>query len=538
MRKFLQLTICVLFLGGVVRAGEAAPEKEIFNPITKVSLFKNGLAHIQRHFTTSEPGEYRLRFIPMPVHGTFWIDSRTRMDAVSGLRRVPYDPAKHAQPQPIFPYHARSSIPYPGYDLVQALLGKEVVITLRSPETGSRIYSGIVLDSPSGRLLLRTAKGLSFISQSEIVAIEASEYNQPEQTIIEEPFMNLVVRGEGRAEGRMEYLDYGITWAPSYHIDLSDSSNLRIELKADIRNEIEDLSDVECELITGFPNVQFSSVPSLITPGLNLQDFFNPTQQGRRRMSQVMEQAATQRAINGPSVIRAYIASGIPQISDTGGDGADLFYKNIGKISLKKDETTSIQLEFANAQYETIVEWSIPDRRDQYGNVRGRAPQDDNGESDIWDAIRFRNPFTSPLTTAPVTFFKKKQFAGQSQSSFVSPNEECSIRVTKALSVRGSDQEFEEQGGRERFQVFGSTYEKRKVKGEVKVKNYRNIPIKLIANKSISGAVDSADQGAEKTLLADGIDSLNQVWRVRWTLTLQPNEEKTLSYAYTVVVNP
>ena len=266
-----------------------------------------------------------------------------------------------------------------------------------------------------------------------------------------------------------------------------------------------------------------------------MQDFFNTTQQGRQRMSQVMSQAVRNFA---PAEMSGDTSGRFPQISDSGGDGADLFYKNIGKISLKKDETTSIQLEFANAQYETIVEWNIPDRRDQYGNVRGRAPQEDNGESDIWDAIRFRNPFTSPLTTAPVTFFKKKQFAGQSQSSFVSPNEECSIRVTKALSVRGSDQEFEEQGGRERFQVFGRTYERRKVKGEVKVKNYRNIPIKLIANKSVSGAVDSADQGAEKTLLADGIDTLNQVWRVRWTLTLQPNEEKTLSYAYTVVVNP
>ena len=41
------------------------------------------------------------------------------------------------------------------------------------------------------------------------------------------------------------YLSKGMAWAPSYRVDISDASLLELEQKAVIKNELEDLEDVE-----------------------------------------------------------------------------------------------------------------------------------------------------------------------------------------------------------------------------------------------------------------------------------------------------
>src|SRR5438046_5689650 len=102
----------------------------------------------------------------------------------------------------------------------------------------------------------------------------------------------------------------------------------------------------------------------------------------------------------------------------------------------------------AQADYERIVEWLIADHRDAHGNPRNRRGEDnENGDvADVpWDALRFKNPFPFPMTTAPALVWANGKFSGQRLTNWVNPGEETTLRVTKALSIRTHAVEYERQ---------------------------------------------------------------------------------------------
>ena len=101
----------------------------------------------------------------------------------------------------------------------------------------------------------------------------------------------------------ISYLTRGITWAPSYRVDLSDAGELRLVQKAVIRNELRDLEDVELALISGFPNVEFSNVTSLLSPGNSMNEFFNQLRSGRPSDEPVMLQQVISNSVISNSVI-------------------------------------------------------------------------------------------------------------------------------------------------------------------------------------------------------------------------------------------
>src|SRR2546430_1518654 len=56
--------------------------------IVSVALFKNGLAVVKREVTVPGAGAYRLDTAAEPVHGTFWIESDSQVDAAVKIRDV------------------------------------------------------------------------------------------------------------------------------------------------------------------------------------------------------------------------------------------------------------------------------------------------------------------------------------------------------------------------------------------------------------------------------------------------------------------
>ena len=84
------------------------------------------------------------------------------------------------------------------------------------------------------------------------------------------------------------------------------------------------------------------------------------------------------------------------------GEGVDLHYQPIGKRTLATGETLALTVASGKADYERVVEWLVPDTRDEYGrhDARGRGEGEDDAP---WDALRFKNPLPFPMTTGPAT---------------------------------------------------------------------------------------------------------------------------------------
>jgi hypothetical protein len=142
------------------------------------------------------------------------------------------------------------------------------------------------------------------------------------------------------------------------------------------------------------------------------------------------------------------------------------------------------------------------------------------------------------MTTAPVTFTRDGKFLGQQLSRWVNRGEETTLRMTKALSIRTRVTE-QEQANQDREVVWigGNDFRKVNATGELSIRNYRKTSVKMVIKRQFSGELLSADEKPEVTLREEGIWTVNRRNEMKWTITLKPGEEKTLKYAYSVLVD-
>jgi hypothetical protein len=500
-----------------------AEEKAASSKIVSVGLFKNGLVVVKREVAVDGPGTYRLDKVPDAVHGTFWVESNADIEAAVKLREVDV-PAHEAGP----------------IGLQEELAGRKVTIHLKGSKIPQVSGSVIKFERPADEaapaprrfLVLKTAKGRTFVDVSEIASVEVEgdgdTVKQRKATLL-----LTVGKSEKKPVVHVSYLTTGLSWAPSYRIDISDPKKLSIEQSTVVRNELADLDKAEVFLISGFPSVAYAHVLSPLSAKTSWENFFR--QLNRRGPVYIADAASN--AVLVQHVPSLSSSTGLDLSATPSGEGVDLHYQGIGKRTLAKGNSLSLSIAKEKANYERIVEWLIPDNRDEFGRYIARAR--DLEEDDPWDALRFKNPFNFPMTTAPAMVVANGKFNGQRTSYYVNTGEENVVRITRSLSIRTRSTEQEElkkNGGREIVYVGGREYRKSTVLGEVTVSNHRKEEVKMVIRRRFSGELISADASPRTTLREEGVWSVNRRNELVWTLTLQPGEERRLHYHYAVLV--
>jgi hypothetical protein len=388
-------------------------------------------------------------------------------------------------------------------------------------------------------LILETAKGRAFVDTSDIVYVEAE--GAGDKVKQRRPVLQIIVRDGEKKPGAItiSYLARGLSWVPSYRVDISDPKTLTLEQSAVIRNELGKLEDADVKLISGFPSVQLAHVTSPLSPHVSWTAFFDMLNQRIDWGNDATRNGVSQQlALN----MAAPVPLGMSALPS--GEGVDLHYQSIGKRSLGEGDALALSLASGKASYERIVEWLVPDNRDEDGRPQGHRRQHRGNEDDeydaAWDALRFKNPFKFPMTTAPAMVVANGHFNGQRMSYWVNSGEETMLRVTKALSIRTRSVEFEDAmpnaKDREIVWVGGRQFRKVSVEGELTVNNHRQETISLVIRRRFSGELLKAD-GAPKTVLREeGVYSVNKRNELVWSLPLNSGEEKKLTYRYSVLV--
>ena len=516
--------------------------------IVSVGLFKNGLAVVKREIKIPGAGTYRLDDVPQPVHGTWWIQSDVSVET-RVTRRETSGPLS----------------PGANIDFQNALAGKQVTIYFREPqmppasgkveivapakgdEAWNRTYQQPRYDyynygyaannpaQPARYIVLQTEKDRLFVDSGLVAYIKVE--GKEEKVTQVKPVMLLTIGKEQdkAATIYVSYLTRGIAWAPSYRVDISDPKSLKIEQSAVIKNELADFENAEVHLISGYPSIQFSHLVSPLSPQTTWSEFF--TQVNQRFSSQDRfgnGMAQQQMVMNNAAAPTGLDLAAIPT-----GEGVDLHYLPIGTRTMNEGDSLSLSIASEKSEYERIVEWKIPDTRNEYGQYiqeyqRNQEPE--KYQDDCWDALRFRNPFKFPMTTAPAMIVADGRFNGQQMSYWVNSGEETLLKVSKALSVRTRHVENEEPGQRDEVWVGGVRYRKTTVSGEVSVGNHRKEDVKMFIVRNFSGELFSAEGTAKKTLREDGVYSTNPRNELTWTLSLSAGEQKVLKYRYTVLV--
>lgn len=528
------LLAAVAFLLATNAAGlpGVSPDEAPALRVERVDLFKNGLAVVRASGAIDRSGVATYAVPPTLVHGSLWARADHPLEIRSHRRSVP---------TPTFrPSRAELLESALGHDLV-VHLGDEVLEgTLVGqpddappPEPVPRL--GFVSPAPRGpspgdSMLLRTRDG-RFVAFG-VDRIERLEFAEP--PVVRRPKDFLELRSEDPGAFELEWIGRGMSWAPSYRIDLSDPETLVLRQKAVIRNEMRDLESVEIGLISGFPSVSFATVDALVSPGQTWSTFFEQLEgAGRGGGSRDIRSNAARQWVAPTSVDGPALGAAEP------GEGVDLHVETVGRHDLRRGETLVLPVAEATASYETVVEWIIPDLRRPDGrpvdeHVRRQDPE--RYEESAWDAIRFVNPFAFPLTTAPAVLVRKGGLRALQQVSWTSPGERTAVRVTKALSVGTRAVEAEVPETRRDVVVTKTLMQSVEVQGSLSIANRRAEPVVVIARRRFSGALLEADAEPTTRLLESGVTALNPRNELMWRLEVEAGGEREVGYRYEVLV--
>lgn len=528
-----------------------AEEVPVKSKIESISMFKNGLAVVRHVLTVDAPGEYILEDITgEPVHGTFWIESAADVKIRATYRDITSEELNSDR-----------------LNLQEGFAGQDVEIFFKEPgqatlkgtieplapnrkwdqnynPRGHYDYyyyqggmAGAPVPSTGLSLIIRTADGLEFVDPSTVAHLKVLSAQTKVKTRKAVLILEAAQVGNPQTPVVINYLAKGLSWSPAYRIDLLDPTELTIEQNAVVKNEFADIDDVEMKLITGFPQVKFAHVTSPLSLKTGLSQFFAQLNLPPVAAAGVMANAAVQQqALN---VNDAGAVGGLDLGASSPSESVDLYYRSIGTNTLKEGDALFTTVAKAKTSYERIIEWLVPDTRSANGRPVDdyeRQQHPEKYKDAAWDAVRFKNPFDFPMTTAPAGIYDRGRFSGQSQSNWVNPGENNVVYVTKALSVRTTFAEQEDAGDRAAVKLAGTQYQKASITGNLTVLNNRAVDVRTIVRRQFSGDLVNATDSPESKLREEGVDSVNRRNELKWDLTLKPGEEKTITYTYTVLI--
>jgi hypothetical protein len=533
-----------------VSAQEKEAGEEVKTKVSEVCLFKNGLAVITREFSFDVAGRYVVTDVPDPVHGTFWVESEELDEVRVTTREV------KAKPSSLSMLSMRDS-----------LAGKKVTAHLREGSVASGTVLSLTEDGaapdwnrryennypywyynsnsysrwnsqppqPASDLIaLETGKGLEFIRLSEVTRIEVEGGNGDIELTTKKPVLifKLTKPEKEHSIVRISYLAKGLTWAPAYRINMTDDTNAVIEQHAVIKNELESFEDAKVYLVSGFPSMRFSHVESPLSPNTSLSTFFSQLAQQVRGGNAGVTGQAVMSNVSQPR-------NDLPQSELTSGGDIDLHYQYIGKRTMAEGDSLYVRVAKKKVKYERIIEYIIPDRRNEHGQYYNNYEVERDPErfqDNLWDSIRFKNPFDFPMTTAPAAIYNRGRFSGQQISYWTDPGETAVVPVTKALSVRSTHGEQELPDSRGTTYILGKRFRQVAVQGTVIVGNHRKSKVTMVIRRRFSGELLESEGNPVETLLKEGVYSVNKRNELTWTVPLGPGESVTLKYTYLVYV--
>ncbi len=523
--------------------------------LKEVSLFKNGLGFFVSEAEIPKKAE-SFYIIPQaaPAHGTFWVSYPEKVKAEMLV-------AKEEQTDK--EVEVTNML-----DLLAANIGKKLRLVVSDEEIIEGVIEQFVAEEPKepanpyspGSVTPEQRRTGGYVSTPELVIVKTKEGEVAIRTgsIRRIDFIDTKAtrtrtdkvknyrldvnlgKGSGRRKIGVSYLAKGVTWAPSYLIDITEPEEAKIAAKAEVINEVCDFDGVDLELVTGFPNVQFSDVVSPLAMKENLASFLQALSSGQSRrgraagrLANVMRQSVVYSAEEmdaSGALMPAYGAAEAGKVAE------DLFLYPVRNVTLCKGCVGYVPLFTEAVPYKHIYQWQIPDYLDEYERYRSDVRPGEKGEQEVWHCIRLENNTKVPWTTAPAEVIKENAILGQDILNYTPVKAKSTVRITRAVSVKAEEAEFEKERKRDAAQMYGYHYDLVTIDGKLSLNNFQEKAITLEITKTMSGELKEAGSDPKVDKLARGLRMMNPVLKLTWTIELGPGEQKDIDYTYDVYI--
>jgi hypothetical protein len=515
-----------------------------------IAVFKNGLGFFMREGTVRlNDGWAVTEYVPNASLGSLWIgslDKDTILEEVIGFKE---DVQRSFEAVSI-------------EELLTSNIGKKVKITYgdkiiegtiksvpeaREPEKGdgSRFdYNRSVYDSRlqpklAAIVILDTGDGEVVLNKSNISKIEFPK-GFSASTLSKEKAKKIrfkVATSKKEAKLGLSYLQKGISWVPSYLVNLEDSKKARITMKATLINDAEDLDNVDFFFVVGYPNFLYADVLSPMALEESITQFIQSLRrEGRQEDAGGMMAITRQRADFRESGTLSNLDYGYETIKGLPGAAEeDLFLYHKEKISIKKGERAYYPIFFDEVDYKHIYEWEIPDTINVDPRGYQRSEQEKKEKEQVWHSVKLSNSTKYPWTTAPAFVVSGWKPLAQDTINYTPKNAKTNLKLTVATDVKHDRHEFEMDRQRD-VKIYNNNYDVVTVKGELSIKNHKNKEITMEIKKRLTGEVTEASHKGKIEKVAEGLRGVNQNSSISWEIPVKAGEEINATYKYKVYI--
>jgi len=70
------------------------------------------------------------------------------------------------------------------------------------------------------------------------------------------------------------------------------------------------------------------------------------------------------------------------------------------------------------------------------------------------------------------------------------------------------------------------------LEGTLKVRNFEKIPVEIVISVPIQGKPTESSNEGELSMNSNNLKLLERTGNIEWTITLEPGQDKTLTYTY------
>jgi len=515
-----------------------------------IAVFKNGLGFFMREGTVRlNDGWAVTEYVPNASLGSLWIgslDKDTILEEVVGFK-------EDVQ---------RSFEAISMEELLASNIGKKVKITYgdkiiegtiksvpeaRTPEKGEgsgidysrNIYDPRIQPKLAAIVIIDMGDGEVVLNKSVISKVEFPKGFSTSCLSKEKAKRMKFKAATSKKEAKigLSYLQKGISWVPSYLIDLEDPKKARMTMKATLINDAENLENVDFFFVVGYPNFLYADVLSPMALEESITQFIQGLRrEGRQEDAGGLMAITRQRADFRESGALSNLDYGYETIKGLPGAAEeDLFLYHKEKISVKKGERAYYPIFFDEVDYKHIYEWEIPDTINVDPRGYQRSEQEKKEKEHVWHSVKLSNSTKYPWTTAPAFVVSGSKPLSQDTINYTPKNAKTNLKLTVATDVKHERHEYEIDRQRD-VKIYNHNYDLVTVKGELIIRNHKNKEITMEIKKRLTGEATEVSHKGKIEKVAEGLRGVNQNSSISWEIPLKPGEEINVTYNYKIYI--
>ena len=493
----------------------ASPEPSNELRVTAAIVFKNGLSFVTRQGTiTFRDGEAKIVPAPEALLGTLWVAAGQRQIGVVRAMKETVGVESEA-----------TSVAA----LLDANVGKKVTLLVEDRE-----HTGTLLAAPAELVLLQIDARVHAFPR---VLVKSVSFAQPPalKTTEQESRAALSLRasgGDGPESATVRYLRSGLSWIPEYTVELLDETRARVTMKATLINDAEDLRGTRIRFAVGYPNFEFSGVPSPMTLQQTLQQFLITLRGEVDGLPNALDNVMTQ--VNLNAATRISFETALPGPPAMGESAEDLFFYETDAVTLANGERAQYPILSETVPFRHIYQWTIPEELDETRSYR--AAQRTPARDQVWHSVSLANRGTTPWTTAPALVVSNGKPLAQDTLPYTAAGSSAEVKLTIATDVAVERTETEIERKPRDLQRSGYSYDAVTVEGTLTMRNFKREAITLDVTKTIEGQSLLREPEGKVTRLALQPKAVNPSERLEWQVALPAGAIRTVKYRYKVWV--